>query len=331
MYYKALIIFMLLMLSVPALATAQDITATPAPSKTPTEAPQAEEESQDTQQSQSIAPWTQGDLAILTGNVQRPNGITWHDSKLYAVCTGDSTIYELDDRSAATRTYIFGVRNAHTLYAETDEIGELSLWVPDFQTGQLLRVGRTGVETVGENLAGPWGIAFFNETEFLVSNLQANNVVIVNRTGEAREVITGLRSPTGVVADDEHVYVANNGSARRAIEWVSRSEVVESDAAVETLPLVSGLQSTTGMVLADDGYLYFTYALGTRGVVGRINPDTCRENGGCGNDQVEIVVYTELAAPLAGLSITPDRRLFVHTMFSPDIYWVQLDSPDQPA
>jgi hypothetical protein len=52
----------------------------------------------------------------------------------------------------------------------------------------------------------------------------------------------------------------------------------------------------------------------------------CIEEGGCTNDQVEIVVFTELAAPLAGLTISPDMRLFVHTMFSPDIYWVQLDN-----
>ena len=329
---KTLIIIISFLLGIPSLVLAQDITATPAPSKTPTDVPQAEsgdDETEPAQLAQQLTPWTQADLSILTGNVQRPNGVVWHNNKLYAACTGDSTIYELDDRSAATHTYIFGVRNAHTLYAESDATGELSLWVPDFQTNRLLQVGRTGVVTISENLSGPWGIAYINESDFLVTNLQANNVVIINRTGEMRDVITGLRSPTGVVADETYIYIANNGSARRAIEWVSRSQAIEGSEAVEAQPLVSGLQNTTGMVLAEDGYLYFTYALGTRGVVGRINPASCRENGGCSNDQVEIVIYSELAAPLAGLSISPDMRLFVHAMFSPDIYWVQLDRPDQ--
>ena len=93
-------------------------------------------------------------------------------------------------------------------------------------------------------------------------------------------------------------------------------------------PLVTGLQNTTGVVMAPDGYLYFAYSLGTRGVVGRVNPNECRENG-CTNDQVDIVIFTELAAPLAGLTISPDMRLYVHTIFSPDIYWVQLDNLEQ--
>jgi hypothetical protein len=89
---------------------------------------------------------------------------------------------------------------------------------------------------------------------------------------------------------------------------------------------VSGLQNTTGLQLASDGYLYFAYSLGTRGIVGRVDPLVCMENGGCTNEQVEIVVYTELQAPLAGLTITPDMRLFVHTMFSPDLYWARITS-----
>src|SRR5688572_17543621 len=32
---------------------------------------------------------TQADLSVLTGNVQRPNGVTWHDGNLYASCSGD--------------------------------------------------------------------------------------------------------------------------------------------------------------------------------------------------------------------------------------------------
>src|SRR5690606_11678235 len=120
------------------------------------------------------------------------------------------------------------------------------------------------------------------------------------------------------------------GSARRAIEWISKQEVFENaESTSETRPLVTGLQNTTSMVMAPDGYLYFAYALGTRGVVGRIDPQTCLGEGGCTNDQVEIVVFTELVAPLAGLTISPDMRLFVHTIFSPDIYWVQLGEQTQ--
>jgi hypothetical protein len=77
-------------------------------------------------------------------------------------------------------------------------------------------------------------------------------------------------------------------------------------------------------VLGPDGYLYFAYSLGTRGVIGRVDPEVCRENNGCNIDRVEIVLYTELAAPLAGLAISPDMRLYVHTIFRPEIYWVQL-------
>jgi hypothetical protein len=36
-------------------------------------------------------------------------------------------------------------------------------------------------------------------------------------------------------------------------------------------------------------------------------------------------VYTELAAPLAGLTISPDMRLYVHSIFSPDVYWIDLN------
>jgi sugar lactone lactonase YvrE len=298
----------------------EDITPTAAPSKTPT--PEREVEAVSPA---LVEPFTQADLAILTGNVQRPNGIVWHNDHLYAVCTGDSTVYELDDTTAETRTYIFGVRNAHTLYAENSEGGELVLWVPDFQANTLLRIDRNGVRTARADLDGPWGIAYATEDTFLISNLQANNLAIVNRSGELRAAVTGLRAPTGIAVDDAHIYIANTGSARRAIEWVDKDAVLEeSDSTPEPQPLVSGLQNTTGLALAEDGYLYFAYALGTRGVIGRVDPEVCRTNGGCENSEVEIVVFTELSAPLAGLTISPDMRLFVHTIFSPDIYWVQL-------
>jgi hypothetical protein len=124
-------------------------------------------------------------------------------------------------------------------------------------------------------------------------------------------------------------------AARGAIEWYdtpSSANLETPEAASDDTNhvLVSGLQNATGLALAGDGYLYFAYSLGTRGVVGRVDPEMCRENGGCTHDQVEIVVLTELAAPLAGLTISPEMRLYIHTMFSPDIYWVQLDDANTP-
>src|SRR5262245_15258582 len=58
-----------------------------------------------------IEPLTQSDLAILTGNVQRPNGLVFFNEKLYTACNGDFTVYEIDATTASTRTYIWGVRN----------------------------------------------------------------------------------------------------------------------------------------------------------------------------------------------------------------------------
>ena len=330
---KFLLIVLTFLFNFPSVLLAQEsITPTPAPSKTPTPEIPVQESQGEQETPGLLEPWTQADLSILTGNVQRPNGIVWHNNKLYAACNGDSTIYEIDDSTAVTRTYIFGVRNAHTLHAEQDAQGELNLWVPDFQANRLLRVNRLGVEAINTDLAGPWGIKKLNESEFLVTNLQSDNVMLLNRSGEMRQIIAGLRSPTGIELDDENIYIANTGSARRAVEWVSKSSILSDDNEnVELNPLISGLQNTTSLVMANDGYLYFAYALGTRGVVGRVDPNVCRTNGGCSNDEVEIVVYTELAAPLAGLTISPDMRLFVHTMFSPDIYWVQLDRSDDPG
>lgn len=323
--FKACALFILIfILAVYSVAAQDAATPTPAPSKTPTPTPVAT-----IPPIEITEPWTQSDLSILTGNVQRPNGIVWHNDMLYTACNGDFTLYEINSRTAATRTYIWGVRNAHTLYAEDLETGELNIWVPDYQSNALVRVDRLGVETIIPEMQGPWGIAYLDEAHFLITELIGNQVLVVNRQGESVPVAAEFRSPTGIAIDGDRIYVANTGSARRAIEWIAKDALPEigaedSDEAVEVLPLVSGLQNTTGIVLGPDGYLYFAYSLGTRGVVGRVNPDVCIENGGCSNDQVEIVVFTELAAPLAGLTISPDMRLFVHTMFSPDIYWVAL-------
>ncbi len=311
--------------------TTQAITPTPAPSKTPTLSPTpttapvtaTATSVPEPATNSSFEPFSQTDLSVLSGNVQRPNGIVWLNDKLYVACNGDWSIYEIEADSGATELYIFGLRNAHTLFAENDDRGELNLWAPDFERNVLVRITRTGFSTITTELNGPWGIAYLDESSFLVTNLLDDNIVRVTREGQVSEFLTGLRSPTGIVIDGEFVYVANNGSARRGIEWSMNSPETNVGSPAETL--VSGLQNTTGLVMGSDGYLYFAYSLGTRGVVGRVDPVQCRENGGCTNDQVEIIVYSDLAAPLAGLAISPDLQLFVHTIYRPEIYSVQLD------
>lgn len=326
-----LILFITLVISVQSL-TAQRITLIPntptlAPSKTPTATATARVTPTATistpEREGLFKNFTQQDLSVLTGNVQRPNGAVWHNNKLYAACSGDWTLYELNQDTGATITYIYGVRNAHTLYVETAANGETNFWIPDFDTNNLLLVNRNRApQPIATNLKGPWGIAPLNDKTFLVTNLLGNSLVSISREGGVvTELATDLRSPTGIAAENGYIYVANNGSSRRAIEWFNSDEIEEDG--ITLRPLVSGLQSTTGLTLAADGYLYFTYALGTRGVVGRIDPEACRDEG-CTNDQVEIVIYTELSAPLAGLTISPEMRLFVHTIFRPEIYWLDL-------
>lgn len=321
--------------------TAQDsgaVTSTPAPSKTPgaEEATEVLESTAEATESARVEdagilrvpfePMTQADLSILTGNVQRPNGIAWLDDQLYVSCTGDWTIYQIDPNNGQTLTYIYGIRNAHTLHAERGSDNEVHVWVPDFQTNSLNDVTRNGVRVVAEGLAGPWGMTMESDETFLVSNLSGNTLARVGRDGTTETVVGGLRSPTGVALDENIAYVANNGSTRRAIEWfdVSGETAIEAAEDGSGQSLVSGLQNVTGLALGDDNYLYFAFSLGTRGVVGRVDPVACRENGGCAHEDIEIVLLTELAAPLSGLTVSPDGRLFVHTMFSPDIYWAQL-------
>lgn len=315
-----------------------DITPTPAPSKTPTAAP-----TPSVSQTQSpteipvqpgpklAKPFTQEDLTVLTGNIQRPNGLAWYDNKVYSSCSGDWTVYQIDLETGNTAQYIYGVKNAHTMYV-TSEDDRVTLWIPDFQNNTLTHIVQGTADIVASNLKGPWGIAPLNDSEFAVTNLLGNNLVSISGSGEIKEMIDNLRSPAGVALDSENLYVANTGSARRAIEWFSLSDVEGHDEPIDSsdqtlnASLVTGLQNVTDLAMASDGYLYFSYALGTRGVVGRVDPKLCREHGGCTNDQVEIVLYSELAAPLAGLIVSPDMRLYVHSIFSPDIYWLQLDS-----
>lgn len=337
--YRTALVVMLCGLWIVFLTTvavhAQDDGATPtdAPSKTP--APAATLEAALEDRGIPIASLTQGDLRILTGNVQRPNGITWFEGQIYAACTGDWTIYQLDDETGQTVTYIYGVRNAHTLFPERGADNELNLWVPDFQANSLSRVTRAGIAPVTSNLNGPWGIAYYDAESFIITNIYGNSVSRVGRDGTVTPVIEGLAAPTGIVRDDQNVYVANNGSTRRAIEWYSVSDLAADQPTpvpeAANRSLVSGLQNVTGLALGPDNFLYFAYSLGTRGVVGRVNPAVCASNGGCTQDQVEIVVLTELAAPLAGLTISPDMRVYLHTMFSPDIYWGQLPTLNAEA
>lgn len=277
---------------------------------------------------QFMDPYTQSDLNVLTGNVQRPNGVVWYEDKLYAVCNGDWTLYELEDTSGTTRTYIYGVRNGHSLYVEPNEDDGITFWIPDFDTNSILRVNNARApEIIASEVDAPWGIAYLDETQFLVTSLSMNSILLINREGDVRELTNEMRAPTGIAVDDEYVYVANNGSARRSIEWFEVDPLLEEEGNSTPQSLVSGLQSTTGIVMGADDMLYFTYALGTRGVVGRVDPAVCREQeNGCSNDQVEIVVYTELAAPLAGLTLSDDMRLFIHTIFRPEIYWVSLET-----
>lgn len=312
---KTLIGFVLFSVLITSHVIAQDTDPTLPPpasaqSPTPTTVPQAFE------------PFTQSDLEIVTGNVQRPNGIVWYNNFLYTACTGDQTLYEINSVSGATLTYIAGVVNAHTLYADAMDGNALSLWVPDFATNELLNISRTRIERIDADLQGPWGIAPLDESHFLVTNLLSSTVSLVSRTGESSVLLDGLASPTGIVIADEAVYIANNGSTRRAIEYYPIS-IAEGETAEPEI-IVRGVQNTTGLVMGPDGLLYFAYSLGTRGLVGRVNPRDCRTDGGCTADDIEIVIYSDLEAPLAGLTISDDMRLYIHTMFRPEIYWVQI-------
>lgn len=299
-------------------------TLTPQPQITVTVAPKESSESVHDQK-----PFTQADLSTLTGNIQRPNGLVWHNDKLYVSCSGDWTLYEVDAITGSTAQYIYGVKNAHTLLA-TEDGTSFSLWLPDFQSNTLTQISQGVTKNVATNLNGPWGIAVIENGQFVVSNLHSNNIVVIG-DDDPVELIKNLRSPTGIAVDGDYLYVANTGSARRAIEWFDLKEVDTSTGAIDATDdkvhhsLVSGLQNVTSIVMGADGLLYFSYALGTRGVVGRVDPEACLANGGCSNSEVEIVLYSELAAPLAGLSITPEMRLFIHSIYSPDIYWVDLN------
>lgn len=304
------------------LAVAQsESTPTPAPSKTPTAMVGGESTPE-----AHFTPLSQADMTPLTGNVQRPNGLAWFRGKLYTACSGDGTVYEIDDTTGATRTVIYGVRNAQSLYVEEDARQNLTLWVPDYAANTLSKVTRNGVEPVVRDLHGPWGISYVDDQHFLITNLLSNTLDLVSRSGDDQVLLDTLNAPMGVVHDDQTLYVVNYGTTRRSVEWYDYQAVLkgQQDQTPTNHILVSGLQNATGLQLGADGKLYFAYSLGTRGLVGRVDPQVCRDNGGCTNDQVEIVLYSDLATPLAGLTLTPDMRLFVHTMFVPDLYWAKI-------
>ncbi len=266
------------------------------------------------------SPFLQDDLELLVGNVQRPNGFVWHDGSLYTICNGDWTIYKIDDLTGDTITFVFGTRDGNTLILEDTNAG-FDIWVPDPEVGALWKVDqrRSAPVAISAGLDSPWGITRLDSSQFLITDTRMNGIVAVNENGAKVDVHIELRAPTGIVKHESRVYFANGGSARRGIEYFS----VEANGGYSAVkPLISGLQNTTNLAMGSDGKLYFAYALGTRGVIGRIDPSICLE-AGCSGDDVELVVFSDIPAPLA-ITLSDDLRLFLHSRFRPEIYWLQL-------
>lgn len=266
-------------------------------------------------------PFTQADLREFTGNVSRPNGMVWLNDEIFVVCAGDQTVYKLYGTSGATDTYIYGVMDAHTIYAEQQANGAVDLWVPDYKAGSLLRVTPTDVEVIASDMFGPWGIVFLTRTTFLVSNRLNGMVELVTRSGERVPYLEGLALPTGLAHDTRFLYVANSGDPDRAVEWYPL-QMTPDDQTVGEHTLISGLDRVMSIQVGPDGYLYFAYEKDELGVIGRIDPEQCRTNGGCTAEEVEPVVLTEMPAPLAGLTFAPDGRLFFHERYGTSLYWV---------
>jgi hypothetical protein len=275
-------------------------------------------------QDEKLEPFVQSDFNVLTGDVQRPNGIYWHDGFLYTGCAGDWTVYRIHDQTGETLTYIFGLKNVHMLYVESDADGGTDVWAVDFQDNKFVVINpqdQRGLFPIREGLQNPWGLTpSATDDTFFMTEWGSDNLLNISRDGVIRVVSSGFDDPSGVAATADSLYVANNGSARRAVEWIDITPGGEPT----PQPLATGLQNVTNLVMGPDQKLYIAYALGTRGVVGRIDPEACKAQGSCANVDVELVVWTELPAPLAGLTITPDMRLFVHTMFGTEIYWLDL-------
>ncbi|HML23454.1 MAG TPA: hypothetical protein PKD09_17495 [Aggregatilinea sp.] len=268
-------------------------------------------------------PLTQTDLVWFTGDVARPNGMTWLGDLIYVICEGDKTIYKMYGTSGETDTYIYGILDAYTIYAEEESGGNVLLWVPDYKAGKLLLVTVGGVETIASALAGPWGLVPLGSTYFLVSDSLSGTVELVSRTGEVETFVDGLARPTGLEYDGSLMYVANSGSAERAIEWYELA-AVRGDEPHPGDVLVRGLDNVMGLRIGPDGKLYFAYDEGGLGLIGRVDPAACQANGGCDADQIERVVVSELDAPLAGLAFSPDGRLFFHERYGDRLYWAEV-------
>jgi sugar lactone lactonase YvrE len=250
----------------------------------------------------------------------------WYEGFLYVSCAGDSTLYRLDDRTGITQTYIFGLQNAHSLYVEPGRGDDPVIWAVDSIQNRLVRISydAEGLQTVWGGLQGGWGLLPDAGGEgFYLSQWGSDDILFIDREGGGAEILAaGFQNPAGMALEDDYLYVANNGSSARAIEWLDLS--AESPRA---RLLVKDLQNVTNLVMAADGYLYMAYALAGRGIISRVKPEACREEA-CGNDDLELVIWTELSAPLAGLTISPDLQLFVHVMFGPEIYTLNLSSPE---
>ncbi len=265
-------------------------------------------------------PYLQSDLNLLVGNVQRPNAMFWFDEHLYTVCNGDWTIYKIDDVNGDTITFVFGVKNGNSMLIEGDA-DAFRIWVPDPESESLVRVDqdRQAPITVSDQFGAPWGITRFDQASLLITDTNLNAILQVDESGQTETITSELRSPTGIASDENRVYFANGGSARRGIEWL---QALDDGGFSQPKPLVSGLQNVTNIELGQDDLLYFAYALGTRGVVGRIDPLSCLEQG-CDNADVEMVVFSDIPAPIA-LALSSDLRLFLHSRYRPEIYWAQL-------
>ena len=272
-------------------------------------------------------PLLQSDMELLIGNVQRPNALAYFGDYLYTVCNGDWTIYRINHRTGETESFVFGVKDGSAMLVESTAAG-FDIVIPDPMSGTLWRVDqeRKSPVAIASELGKPWGIARVSGDSVLVTNTQDSSVMQVSRQGSAETILTGLRSPTGITRHQDRLYVANGGSARRSIEWFQLSGDGE---ATPPQSLVSGLQNATTIAMGTDGHLYFAHALGTRGVVGRIDPLPCLE-GGCDSSDVEMVVFSDLQAPIT-LTLSPDMRLFLHSRYRPEIYWAQLGGAESAA
>jgi hypothetical protein len=308
--FTILLLITLLMSPAAASAYQDDPTPTPPPASS----------------SASELPFSQADLVAYDGDVARPNGMVWLDDNLYVICEGDQTIYKLYGTSGVTDTYIYGITDAYAIYAEEQDNGEVHLWVPDYKIGALLRITPARVDTIASGMTGPWGIVYLDESTFLISSRLNGTVEFVTRTGEKIPLLQGLSLPTGLSRDDQYLYVANSGDPDRAVEWYPLPTSRSADESDEHL-LVSGLARVMNIQVGPDNNLYISYEDDGTGVVGRIDPAECRENGGCTADQVERVITTNMEAPLAGLTFAPDGRLFLHQRYGETLYWMQIDLP----